>query len=482
MCGRLFYLLSFVLVLSLVGDVQAVTVNWTDASGDHNWLTATNWDIGLLPTSADTAIIKTLPGPTIANEGALTGVLRVGAGSATGALTVDGGTLTTATNLHVGQTQDSSGTLSMMSGNITVGNNLAVGLNGSGTINMTGGTITVGGNLWIANDTTAKGHVNLDGGMITANNFQMRPQPGAVGTMNIRGGTLIINGDMLSTVQGYIDNGWITAYEGKGTLRLDYDVTNPGRTTLKAIHMLKPNPPNGSAVPVSTDQLQWTLPEPNQPGGIVTCDVYFGTNPAVEANPKIVVRRTVETASVTLTPSATYYWALDIYDSSISNTEPFMLSPVFTFNTMNQAPIVNAGADVVTWLQEGRRTGILDATVTDDGALIPYTAKWTVVSEPNGAPAAVIQTATTEDTTITLSATGRYVLQLETSDGEYTGSDTVTIDVYNDSCQAAQSVPGYQPLVGELNGDCRVDDTDMALLQENWLKDNSLTQNWFLLP
>jgi len=53
--------------------------------------------------------------------------------------------------------------------------------------------------------------------------------------------------------------------------------------------------------------------------------------------------------------------------------------------------------------------------------------------------------------------------------------------VYNDSCEAAQSVPDYVPLVGDLNGDCKVDDADMALLQENWLKDNSLTEEWFKL-
>jgi hypothetical protein len=37
------------------------------------------------------------------------------------------------------------------------------------------------------------------------------------------------------------------------------------------------------------------------------------------------------------------------------------------------------------------------------------------------------------------------------------------------------------PLVGDLNGDCRVDEADMALLEENWLKDNSLTEEWFKL-
>jgi len=138
---------------------------------------------------------------------------------------------------------------------------------------------------------------------------------------------------------------------------------------------------------------------------------------------------------------------------------------------------VNAGADIMTWLQDGSRTGTLDATVTDDD---PYTVRWTVVSEPVPG-AAVIQTATAEDTRITLSATGQYVLQLEASDGEYAGSDTVTINVYNDSCEAAQSVPGYLPLVGDLNGDCRVDDADLALLQENWLKDNSLTDDWYTI-
>ncbi|NIN37056.1 MAG: hypothetical protein GTO60_18970, partial [Gammaproteobacteria bacterium] len=51
--------------------------------------------------------------------------------------------------------------------------------------------------------------------------------------------------------------------------------------------------------------------------------------------------------------------------------------------------------------------------------------------------------------------------------------------VYSDSCLAAQSLPDYEPLVGDLNGDCRVDEADMALLEENWLKDNSLTEEWF---
>jgi len=48
--------------------------------------------------------------------------------------------------------------------------------------------------------------------------------------------------------------------------------------------------------------------------------------------------------------------------------------------------------------------------------------------------------------------------------------------VYADSCEATKALPDYEPLVGDLNGDCKVDDLDLALLQQNWLKDISLTE------
>jgi hypothetical protein len=304
----------------------------------------------------------------------------------------------------------------------------------------------------------------------------------SVGTMDVRAGTLIINGDKFSRIQYYIDEGQIVAYDGQGTLQLDYDVTNKDKTTLEAAHFLNPNPVDGSNVlpPTSVNQLQWTLPKPNQPGGVVTCVVRFGTNPVIEENPKVVIGQVVESVSVALDLGMTYYWTLDLYDSSISTTEPYILSPVFTFNTLNQPPIVNTGMDVITWLTDGIRTGNLDATIADDGFVSPYTVQWTVVSEPNKGTA-VIETATAEDTSITLSAVGEYVLQLEAFDGAYTGSDTVTINVYADSCEAAQSLSGYVPLVGDLNGDCRVDDIDLALLEENWLKNNSLVEEWFMI-
>jgi len=228
-------------------------------------------------------------------------------------------------------------------------------------------------------------------------------------------------------------------------------------------------------------ELSWTLLDPLLPGMPVSVDVYFTddlnlleqfTDPA---SIQIVSKQNVTSVVVQTQPKTWYYWAIDTYHGPVILP---VYGPIFTFFADNMPPKVDAGADVVTWLVDGVRTGNLDATVTDDGAISPYTVQWTVVSEPNEG-AAVIETATAEDTNITLTALGEYVLQLEAFDGEYSGSDTVTINVYNDSCQAAQSLPDYEPLVGDLNEDCRVNEADMALLEENWLKDNSLTEEWF---
>jgi len=505
MLKKLIYLVPFVLVLGLADNVMAQNYrDWDDGDPkDHLWSSPANWRPDGLPTmignSNNRTRIESGSGGgnypildatifTVDPNGAFADRLYVGHqqgdGSTAKLWVMDGAKLTIGDDLNIAYDDGSHG-ICYVSGRSTfieIWDGVKVGRRGDGTLVMTGGTINVGGTIEIPSTTNTIslniGHLQLNGGTIKCAVLTMRPDSYSTGTLDVRAGTLIINGNAVSTVQRYIDNGWITPYDGNGTLQLDYNVTNEGKTTLKATHLLNPNPANDSSVSAKVNQLQWTLPEPNIPGGIVTCDVYFGTNPDVEANPKVVTRQAVESVSVTLAPQTNYYWALDLYDSSISDTQPFMLSPIFTFNTLNQPSVVNAGADVVTWLEAGTRTGNLDATVTDDGAIMPYTVQWTVVSEPS-AGAAVIQLATAEDTSITLSALGQYVLKLEAFDGEYAASDTVTINVYSDSCQAAQSLTDYVPLVGDLNGDCKVDDADMALLQENWLKDNSLTEVWF---
>jgi hypothetical protein len=75
--------------------------------------------------------------------------------------------------------------------------------------------------------------------------------------MDITGGTLIVSGDVTSTINTYISNGWLTAYDGSGTLNVDYGITNPGKTTVTASTPEKasyPNPTNGATgVDVNAD-------------------------------------------------------------------------------------------------------------------------------------------------------------------------------------------------------------------------------------
>jgi hypothetical protein len=254
---------------------------------------------------------------------------------------------------------------------------------------------------------------------------------------------------------------------------LDYDVTNESRTTLKAVHILNPNPTDGSSVPVSVNQLQWTLPEPNLPGGVVTCDVYFGTNPEVEANPKVVIGQAVESVSVMLASLTNYYWTFDLYDSSISTTEPFHLSPIFTFNTSNKAPIVNAGDDVATWLDNGLKVVQLDGVVSDeDGGPGPATLLWTVIAEPNELNPAQISDSLAANPTVTVIKPGSYTLQLEAGDGEFTTTETMQIVLYADSCEHAKNQEGFELIPGDINEDCIVNELDLAILEEHWLEWN----------
>jgi len=462
-------LASFVLVLGLVVDVQAANVDWTGAGLDDLWSTPENWSTGALPTAADRfRMINEPGGATIVTVGvvALDGWVGAPVGDGqTAHLTIDGGTLTTSSFIVVGRRNNDNGTLNVVNGAVTVGNTLYIGHTGTGVLEMTGGTVTAPAAITIGLNATSVGHVNLDGGIINAGNLNMSVQPGAVGTMDVKAGTLILNGDLRERVQGFIDNGWITFYQGQGAQVLDYDAATD-RTTLAAIHNFNPSPVDGGAVGPGAVELSWTVDEG------IPVDVWLGTSPGLVGAELIVTKGSVTSVIVQAQPKTTYYWAVDTY---IGDPNDPIFGSIFSFYADNLPPEVDAGTNAVTWLVDGVMTKNLDATVTDDEA---YTVQWTVASEPDdpNSPDAVIADPSAEDTSITLSAYGEYVLQLEASDGEYAGSDTVTINVYHDGCEAAKALPDYVPFPGDLNGDCKVDELDLAILEEDWLKDNSLTE------
>jgi len=478
MSRKMMCLVSLSLSLILLSSASAQFM-WSDAGPDSLWSTPENWIEGAVPGSLDSASIDQPPDTHCVIEDGIDAVcetLRVGNGGVPTNLDITGGSLT-AGGAYIGVDSPAGhGTLNMSGGLFSTGD-VHIGLAGTGTLNMTGGVIELSNNLIVPGG-TGTGTVNLRGGTINASDLRLTSEKGLV---DVGAGTLILEGDDTETLQTFIDDGWLVAYKGQGILHIDYDVTNPGQTTVTATPLLAPNPADGSLVSPGQVELSWTLPDPCMPGEPVLVDVYFTDDlEALEsfADPEaiqIVSAESVTSVTVQAEAKTRYYWAVDVY---VGSDDDPIFGPIFTFLADNLVPQVDAGADIVTWLAGEPRVGALDATVVDDGAIMPYSIQWKIVSQPDDADA-VIETPTAEDTNVTLPALGEYVLELAAFDGEYIGTDTVTINVYSDSCTAAQSLPDYVPLVGDLNGDCRVDDADMALLEANWMQDSSLTEEWY---
>ncbi len=476
------------IILCVAGTLRAQTT-WTGPNSGK-WSDAANWTNGL-PSASNKAYFIGPSASLVDLDGAQTWQLDCAGGPIR---IVNGGILTVLDWCILGyqaeDVGDNAGRIEVYDGGVLNCNvRLYVGYRAEGYLTVwEGGTVNIHTQwLGVGQEPGGNGVVTMEGGTLNllegTDPRGLRSNAAAKSSINLSGGAITVPSttNNLDYVNQNSAGGIIKAYGGIGQVVVDPNA-QPGRLVIRGVHPLKPSPTDDGTTSAGQVQLSWTAPDPCTPGGAVTFDVYFTDNlQALEqfldpAALRIVNKQSVTSALVQTQPKKRYYWAIDSYVGS--PTDP-VFGPIFSFIADNLPPRVNAGADIVTWLQDGSRTGNLDATVTDEDAC---TVKWTVVGEPNGAPATAIQAATAEDTAVTLSATGRYVLQLDASDGEYTGSDTVAIDVYSDSCQAAQSVPGYQPLVGDLNGDCRVDDADLTLLQENWLKDNSLSQDWFPLP
>jgi hypothetical protein len=474
MLKKMIYLASLVLPLVMLNNASAQMIFWTADGYDDLWSNTANWDTKTLPTEMDPVSIDApMNTHCIVAEGieAVCETLRVANSGATTNLDITGGSLTAA-GAYIGVDNPDGHGIMNISGGLFATGSLQVGWVGTGTVNMTGGVIQLSDNLEVPGR-TGTGTVNLNGGIIYASDLRLTSDKGL---LDITIGTLILDGNDIKNVQQCIDNKRLTAYAGQGKINMDYNVTNEGKTTVTATALLDPHPADNATVAPGEVVLSWTMLEPLLPGNTVTVNVYFTDNLddllyfTDPASITLISDQDVTSVTVQTQPKTRYYWAVDsyVYPGII------IYGPIFSFYVDNLAPRVNAGADIVTWLEGGSRTGSLNATVVDEEAT---TMQWSVVSEPNEGTA-VIENATAENTNVTLSAVGEYVLQLTANDGEYSGSDTVTINVYNDSCEAAQSLPHYVPILGDLNGDCKVDDLDMALLQENWLKDNSLTDEW----
>jgi len=422
-------------LLGFSSSVSAALIDWDGEGADNDWTTPENWVGDVVPTAEDQAKFA-IPG-AVCNVTTDVNIVKIkGPGQDGGHsdLNIMGGSISVSTGWVIALTQP--GTVTLSEGGSISGTSMNVGGNkdaSDGKLHMTlnSGNVTITGALNIpitnAKSNLASGHVQLDGGTLSCANLNMRAIKGdfqGIGTMDVAGGILELRTidanslavDQTALLQGYIDSGWITAYDANGTFELEYD-PNDGTTTLRAIHKLNPSPAPGSVLLPGDVELSWTLSDPCVPGQPVLVDVYFTDNLQLlqwftdPAAIQLVNQQVISSVVVQTQPKTQYFWAVDTY---IGDPNDPIWGPIFTFSADHTHPEVNAGRDVVTWLVDGVRTGTLDATVIDDGLTQPYTVQWTVISEPNdpNSPDAAFADASVEDATITLSALGAYVLQL----------------------------------------------------------------------
>ena len=322
MCRRIVCLVFVVLVLGSVSN--AVDVKWKGGGGNNLWSTPGNWNPSKVPGVGDEVFVdvpaaRSPNGPIIQDgiDAKITGLLCEVAGEPE--MTMTGGTLEIGNYIWWGDGQDSHGTFRMSGGTVTVGSELELGWGGgTGTWIMTGGEVTCG-ELIIPTSSGAAAELFLHGGTFNVGSSGLEMSD--VGMIDVGDGVLIVDGDVTETIQGYIDAGLITGHGGGGRIILDFDRTNPGKTTLAAVATgvaYGPAPADGDFYTDTWANLSWS-PADNA----ASHDIYFGDDFEEVDNGTGDTFRVNQAATFYivgfigypypdgLVPGTTYYWRID---------------------------------------------------------------------------------------------------------------------------------------------------------------------------
>ncbi len=442
MCKRTGCLISIILVVVLAGAAAATTYVWDNGGDGILWNVAENWDPDGLPGSGDTARINLsdLPDANCLIDYTVAAECETVYVDSNSVLNMTGGTLTTGGHIRVGELSDSNavfvmsgGTASSLNGRLWVGMNgkgvfimeggelniyekIEIGKNASGngtvymydgTMNfegsstdleiatygtgafyMYGGVVNVQDNIKLAQGSTTRdtgiARLYLYGGTINAGNLRNPDDIYGDPLMDITEGVLVLPGDYSSTVNVYINRGWIVGYGGLGVVDITY-TTEPNQTTVTA-RMLDPELAWDPS-PRHLDMLERTPDGPAlgwTPGLYAAShDVYFGAdfNDVNDANnvPGMWSSFKGNQVQSSFTPESlelgkTYYWRVD----EVNDVDPdspwkgvvweFTVADymvVDDFESYNDIPVEEQGSNLVynTWTDGYENPSVNGATI-----------------------------------------------------------------------------------------------------------------------
>ena len=519
MYRKLAYSACFALIWVLAGTITAADIHFTDAGADHLWTNPENWkDAAGPPTSPDDGAAFNRPETTVHITEGMTAVCKgfmLGMYGKSNQAEISGGSLTCnwldvgRVNQHGGQ-----GTLRVTGGEITV----------NGTLNVPNQFVSA-----VDPEKIGVGHIDLLGGFIVAGNLNLgnhqTAQPhakGGIGTINITEGGLYVAGDKTTAIRDWISKGWITAYDGSGEFELDYDVRFPGETSLTAFksedRAQRPSPANNATDVPSEVTLTWLAGSHAQAvNGHV---LYIGTNiddvndATGDTHPNVEVHTLSDPTlgPLSLDLNKTYYWRVDQVNSS--HPEKSWKGYVWNFSVAEYRGLDDfesyTGVDLSnTWTAAGSATLALETSHIHAGLQamqVDYTgAAPAVVSRElpgldataNGIEALYIWCkvdSNVDSVSVQLNKTGLkqtvaivdhtadwqlllFDLSLFQSDVSLISHISIEINavaqgagtLYLDGIALYPCIPGA--LTADFNGDCIVDDKDLEILMNDWLKE-----------
>lgn len=346
-------LLSLFTLLTISSVCSAFDFYYFDDGdpADHYWSTPGNWDVGV-PDPVDPNSVAIIETDSI-NTGAF--------------CLIDETQNVSVEYCYIGWT--TPGAIEMVGGTFS-GSNFYVSSGVPGAagsyFDMTGGHATFT-NATIAHaGAVADVYMYLSGGVFEITNqltFGNNPNTETRGHLEMeQGATLIIHGNAIAAISGYISGDFINhIYGARGRFLLDYDETNPGATTLRAFsdpnEAWAPSPVSGTTLLVQSVVLDW------EPGDTaVSHELYFGTDQAaVEAADNTDITGVYQgvydpntyTASG-LTLGETYYWRVDEVDSMGKRTTGLVWSfSVAAYEVIDGMETYSTGDIASNWVPSG---------------------------------------------------------------------------------------------------------------------------------
>ncbi len=222
-------------VVTAVPARQATTV-WNPAGNPAStglWSEAPNWTDSNTPLD-NKVVFNVVDAPEcVLNDSSTIKQFVLGDGADGAVLRVaDGGTLTTGSEWSAVAWSNDATLIVETGGTVNFGSHAWIGWNGDATLQLNGGTINVAGMYGTAFEgQPGKGFVTINSGALNLTGFDAVKSIPDSSFMNIKAGTVTIQGDLTVEVNAYAADDKITAYGGNGTLNV---VFADGVTTITA--------------------------------------------------------------------------------------------------------------------------------------------------------------------------------------------------------------------------------------------------------